>query len=34
MTRDLALLAKGNAECLTTEQFLAKLDEGLQKKMN
>lgn len=34
MTKDLALLVGPETSWLTTEQFLAKLDEGLQAKMN
>ncbi|GAB3885871.1 NADP-dependent isocitrate dehydrogenase [Microbispora bryophytorum] len=33
MTKDLALLVGGDAEWLTTQDFLAALDENLQKKM-
>ncbi|GLX95616.1 NADP-dependent isocitrate dehydrogenase [Herbidospora sp. NEAU-GS84] len=33
MTKDLALLVGGDAEWLTTQDFLATLDENLQKKM-
>ena len=33
MTKDLALLVGGDAEWLTTEEFLAALDEGLQQQM-
>ncbi len=33
MTKDLALLVGGDAEWLTTEEFLAALDEGLQRQM-
>ena len=33
MTKDLALLVKGGQPFLTTEEFLAKLDENLQAKM-
>ena len=33
MTKDLALLVGGDTPFLTTNAFLAKLDEGLQKKM-
>ncbi len=33
MTKDLALLVGGDTKFLTTEEFLAKLDEGLQAKM-
>ena len=33
MTKDLALLVGGDAEWLTTEEFLAKLDEGLRARM-
>ena len=33
MTKDLALLVKGDQAFLTTEEFLAKLDENLQAKM-
>ncbi|MCP3918537.1 MAG: NADP-dependent isocitrate dehydrogenase [bacterium] len=34
MTKDLALLVGGDQGYLTTQEFLAKLDEGLQAKMN
>ena len=33
MTKDLALLVGGDTGWLTTQQFLGKLDEGLQKAM-
>ena len=33
MTKDLAILVGGDTPFLTTQSFLAKLDEGLQKKM-
>jgi isocitrate dehydrogenase len=33
MTKDLALLVGGDTKFLTTEEFLAKLDQGLQAKM-
>ena len=33
MTKDLAILVGGDTPFLTTQEFLAKLDEGLQKKM-
>ena len=33
MTKDLALLVGADAEWLTTEEFLAALDEGLQQQM-
>ena len=33
MTKDLALLVGGDTPFMTTNEFLAKLDEGLQKKM-
>ncbi|MEU8384938.1 isocitrate/isopropylmalate family dehydrogenase, partial [Streptosporangium sp. NPDC048865] len=33
MTKDLALLVGGDAEWLTTQDFLAALDENLKKKM-
>lgn len=34
MTKDLALLVGGDAEWLTTQDFLAALDENLKKKMS
>jgi isocitrate dehydrogenase len=34
MTKDLALLVGGDTPFLTTEQFLAELDEGLRAKMS
>jgi isocitrate dehydrogenase len=33
MTKDLALLVGGDAKWLTTQDFLAALDENLKKKM-
>ena len=34
MTKDLALLVGGDQGYLTTQQFLDKLDEGLQQRMS
>jgi isocitrate dehydrogenase len=34
MTKDLALLISPDQKWLTTEEFMAKVDENLQKKMN
>jgi isocitrate dehydrogenase len=34
MTKDLALLVGGDQDFLTTQEFLAAIDENLQKEMN
>jgi isocitrate dehydrogenase len=34
MTKDLALIVGGDSEWLTTQQFLAALDDNLQRKMS
>ena len=34
MTKDLALLVGEGTDWLTTQQFLAKLDEGMQARMS